>query len=131
MYQKDGSHWFNIHMSIQRGMSMVFRFFYVDPLTGNDIQVHKITCKAFQVKTCVQVSEDFNDPPVPVIPHSWYHFCLGLDTVSGLLRFVVNGIEVVNVEKKYFKDSKAWKPQSVVGKIAGERSCYNAIVMQK
>ena len=40
MYQKDGSHWFNIHMSIQRGMSMVFRFFYVDPQTGNDIQVY-------------------------------------------------------------------------------------------
>ena len=70
---------------------------------------------------CLKVTEDFNDPPVPVIPHSWYHICFGLDTVSGLLRFVVNGIEVVNGEKKYFQDTKTWKPESVIEKIAGKR----------
>ena len=59
-----------------------------------------------------------------MIPHSWYHFCLGLDTVSGLLRFIVNGIEVVNGEKKYFQDTKNWKPESVIEKIAGIRYCY-------
>ena len=39
MYKKDGSHWFNMHMSIQSEKRMVFRLFYVDPLTGSDMQV--------------------------------------------------------------------------------------------
>ena len=39
--------------------------------------------------------------------------CLGLDTVSGLLRIVVNGVEVVNEEKEYFKNTQTWKPNSL------------------
>ena len=46
-----------------------------------------------------------------------YHVCMGLDTVSGLLRIVVNGIEVVNEEKEYFKNTTEWKPRSLKGKI--------------
>ena len=52
---------------------------------------------------------------------SWYHVCLGLDTVSGLLRIVVNGVEVVNEEKDYFRGSDVWKPRSLAGKLAGIR----------
>ena len=44
---------------------------------------------------------------------------MGLDTVSGLLRIVVNGVEVVNEEKEYFRGSDVWKPRSLVGKLAG------------
>ena len=51
------------------------------------------------------------------MPHSWYHVCMGLDTVSGLLRIVVNGREVVNEEKDYFQRTADWKPKSVAGKI--------------
>ena len=42
---------------------------------------------------------------------------MGLDTVSGLLRIVVNGVEVVNMEKEYFKNSATWKPKSLEGHI--------------
>ena len=42
---------------------------------------------------------------------------MGLDTVSGLLRIVVNGVEVVNEEKEYFKHTTESKPASVEGKI--------------
>ena len=39
--------------------------------------------------------------------------------MSGLLRIVVNGVEVVNEEKDYFRGSDVWKPRSLVGKLAG------------
>ena len=42
---------------------------------------------------------------------------MGLDTVSGLFRIVVNGKEVVNKEKEYFKNTQSWKPKSVAGKV--------------
>ena len=44
---------------------------------------------------------------------------MGLDTVSGLLRIVVNGKVVVDEEKQYFKDTSAWKPKSVAGHLLG------------
>ena len=54
---------------------------------------------------------------IPIVPHSWYHVCMGLDTVSGLLRIVVNGVVVVNEEKDYFRNTKQWKPKSLEGKL--------------
>ena len=54
---------------------------------------------------------------IPIVPHSWYHVCMGLDTVSGLLRIVVNGREVVNEEKDYFRNTADMRPKSLVGKI--------------
>ena len=75
------------------------QIWYEDPLTGN-----KLTFL-------------FEDTGVPIVPHSWYHVCLGLDTESGLLRIVVNGIKVVDEEKEYFRNTSAWKPQSLAGKI--------------
>ena len=61
----------------------------------------------------------FREAPdmVAIVPHSWYHVCMGLDTVSGLLRIVVNGVEVVNEEKEYFRNSTHWKPTSLKGRI--------------
>ena len=44
---------------------------------------------------------------------------MGLDTVSGLLRIVVNGKVVVDEEKQYFKETSAWKPKSVAGHLLG------------
>ena len=60
---------------------------------------------------------DFYDTGIPIIPHSWYHVCLGLDTESGLLRIVVNGVKVVDEEKEFFRNTLAWKPQSLAGKL--------------
>ena len=44
---------------------------------------------------------------------------MGLDTVSGLLRIVVNGLEVVSEEKDYFRNTTHWKPTSVKGRLGG------------
>ena len=46
-----------------------------------------------------------------------YHICFGLDTESGLLRIVVNGVLVVNEEKDYFRATAAWTPRSLEGKL--------------
>ena len=54
---------------------------------------------------------------IPIVPHSWYHICMGLDTVSGLLRIVVNGVVMVNEEKDYFRNTMQWKPNSLEGKL--------------
>ena len=62
----------------------------------------------------------FWDNVVPITPHAWYHICLGLDTVSGLLRIVINGFEIVNEEKDFFKNTSSIKPTSVAGKFLGE-----------
>ena len=103
MYTEDGSHWFSFLISIREGLNLVNR------LTVNK---HPST-GAFQQET-------FNNVPVPIVPHSWYHVCLGLDTVSGHLRIVINGVAVVDMEKQYFKNSTARKPRSLIGKVAGE-----------
>ena len=57
---------------------------------------------------------DFPDTGIPIVPHSWYHVCLGLDTESGLLRIVVNGVKVVDEAKEYFRNTSVWKPQSAI-----------------
>ena len=42
---------------------------------------------------------------------------MGLDTVSGLLRIVVNGLQVVNEKKEYFRNTTHWKPKSLDEKL--------------
>ena len=101
MYTENGSHWFSFQISIMQSSNVQTRLFYMDPSTG-----------AYQ-------QEPFNDNPVPVIPHSWYQICLGLDTDSGHLRIVINGVPVVDMEKHYLKNNTAIKPKSLIGKVAG------------
>ena len=48
--------------------------------------------------------ETFCDTNIPIVPDSWYHVCMGLDTVSGHVRIVVNGKVLVNEPKDYFRD---------------------------
>ena len=94
MFKEDGSPWFQLNYYIE-----TLEFFYVNTSTGKSGH------------------ETLKDAIIPIIPHSWYHACMGLDTVSGLLRIVVNGIQVVNEEKEYFKNTTEWKPRSLKGKI--------------
>ena len=95
MLREDGTHWF----LLKNEDAETIDFFYVNPATGKTEY------------------EKFSGTIIPIVPHSWYHACMGLDTVSGLLRIVVNGIEVVNEEKEYFKNTNASKPRSLKGKI--------------
>ena len=37
--------------------------------------------------------------------------------MSGLLRIVVNGREVVNMEKDYFRATVGWQPRSLAGRL--------------
>ena len=75
-------------------------------------------------------SEAFSKANIPIVPHSWYHICIGLDTVSGLLRIVVNGVEVVNEEKEYFRNSVHWKPKSLDGKVVQLKGFFSGFWYQ-
>ena len=109
MLKQDGSAWFSLDVStidrsrfeseIINNESELLLIWYQDPETNENLLA------------------DFWDTGVPVVPHSWYHVCLGLDTESGLLRIVVNGIKVVDEEKEFFRNTSAWKPQSLAGKL--------------
>ena len=103
MLKQDGSPWYLLELSATDrkydSLTEVMTIWYADPATG---------------KT---VLEYFSNANIPIVPHSWYHVCMGLDTVSGLLRIVVNGRVVVNEEKDYFEDTTDWKPTSVAEKI--------------
>ena len=99
MYKQDGSHWFHLNPGdIKRRTSETVEIFYENPLTKKR-------------------GTDFFSGYFPIVPHSWYHFCVGLDTLSGLLRIVVNGVEVVNEEKNYFRNSADVKPKSLAEKL--------------
>ena len=103
--KKDGSHWILLTLSHPyrdlETMTEGMRLFYSNPISGE---------KELEV---------FRDTNIPIVPHSWYHICMGLDTVSGLLRIVVNGNVVVNVEKEYFKNTIDFKPDTVEGNFLG------------
>ena len=88
------------------------QIWYEDKLTGN-----KLTFL-------------FEDTGVPIVPHSWYHVCLGLDTVSGFLRIVVNGVKVFNVEREEFRNTTAWMPGSLEGKIIVFKQYYSGFWFQ-
>ena len=105
MFKDNGSHWFTLDLAVtQRNletMTETMKIYYEDPHTGK------------------YANDMFQDTGILINPHSWYHICMGLDTVSGLLRIVVNGMEVVNMEKEYFRNTKDWKSNSVKGKVLG------------
>ena len=99
MLKNDGSHWYLLELDpgnrIYERFSESMIISFIDPSTGKHDRKY------------------FSRATIPIVPHSWYHICMGLDTVSGLLRIVVNGIEVVNEEKDYFKNTTHWKPKSL------------------
>ena len=39
-----------------------------------------------------------------------------------MLRIVVNGVELVNEKKDYFRNTTHWKPTSVKGKLVGKNN---------
>ena len=103
MLKNDGSPWYLVEIFTTSRQyetkSEKISLWYENPSTGKTLR------------------EDFSDAHIPIVPHSWYHICIGLDTVSGLFRIVVNGKEVVNKEKEYFQNTQSWKPRTVDGKI--------------
>ena len=106
--KEDGSHWFEVSVSTGTGRHLV----------NNTLsEIVRIWYKNIQSEK--EESDWLRGSIIPIVPHSWYHICMGLDTVSGLLRIALNGIIVVDVEKDYFKNTLAWKPSSLNGKIIG------------
>ena len=103
MLKQDGSPWFVLELNtITRDyerLSEKMKLIYEDPESGS------------------HVSEVFTDTIIPIVPHSWYHVCMGPDTVSGLLRIVVNGKVVVNEEKEYFRNTTSWLPRSLTERL--------------
>ena len=92
MLKQDGTPWYSLSISGSKkydtmsDISFFLFLSYNNPATGK-----------FEI-------EFLTGSHIPIVPHSWYHICMGLDTVSGLLRIVVNGKEMVNMEKEYFRN---------------------------
>ena len=102
MLKQDGTPWYRFTIFAGREfgtMSEILNLNYDNPTTG--------TLK----------EEFFSNAHIPIVPNSWYHICMGLDTVSGLLRIVANGVVMVNEEKDYFRNTRQWKPKSLDGKL--------------
>ena len=101
MLKQDGTPWYRLSIGARNyeTMSETLTLWYDDP-TSEKVR-----------------GEFLSSSHIPIVPHSWYHICMGLDTVSGLLRIVVNGVVMVNEEKEYFRNTKQWKPKSLEGKL--------------
>ena len=96
-------------------------YFNVAPRKKHESEIHTkfegVNIWYEEPSTGYKVMILFEHTGIPIIPHSWYHVCLGLDTVSGFLRIVVNGIKVVDEEREEFRNTTAWRPESLEGKI--------------
>ena len=120
--QKDGSPWFSLEVNTMfrkqyqseiDKKSEILELWFKDPLTNK------------------RMALGFPDTGIPIVPHSWYHVCLGLDTVSGMLRIVVNGIKVVNEEKAEFRNTSDWRPGSLDGNILVFKEFFTSFWAQK
>ena len=116
MSKEDGSQWFDLSIVLVardfKHMTEKFELSFENPTTQKYENIYIF------------------DPLVPIVPHTWYHMCLGLDTVSGLLRIVVNGVVLVNEEKDFFKNTTSWKPRSLAGKISLFKSYMSGVWVQ-
>ena len=102
MLKQDGTPWYSLAIYDSREydtMSETLQLWYENPTTG-EVQV-----------------EFLSGSHIPIVPHSLYHICMRLDTVSGLLRIVVNGVVMVNEEKDYFRNTLKWKSKSLDGRL--------------
>ena len=98
IFKKDGTHWFQMDLE------------------------HLRDYKTFSERISMYYGSDlfkFWDSKVAINPHSWYHICLGLDTVSGHLRIVINGQVIFDSIKELFINTTSVKPKSVAGKFTG------------
>ena len=58
----------------------------------------------------------------PIVPKSWYHICVGIDTISGLLRIVDNGDLANDEENELLRNTSSIKPENVTGNLFGKGS---------
>ena len=105
IFKEDGTQWFQMdieHLKDYSTLTERITLVHYNPISGKDEVVK------------------FWDQVVPITPHAWYHVCLGLDTLSGLLRIVINGYEIVNEEKDFFRNTTSIKPKTVAGNLLGK-----------
>ena len=103
LLKEDGSPWFLISLEVLnrdlKTLSETMKIFFENPETSN------------------VENKRYTGTIIPIVPNSWCHICMGLDTVSGQLRIVVNGKLLVNEEKEYFKNTNSWLPGSLENKL--------------
>ena len=104
--KEDGSHWFDVSISTGTGRHQV-----------NNTLSEEVRVWYQNIQSEKEESDWLRGSIIPIVPHSWYHICMGLDTVSGLVRIVVNGREVFNEENEGFRNTVSWKPKSLAGKV--------------
>ena len=88
MLKDDGSAWFSLEVST------IDRSRFESEIINNESEWLLIWYQ--DPETNENHPNGFLDTGIPIVPHSWYHVCMGLDTESGLLRIVVNGVKVVD-----------------------------------
>ena len=48
-----------------------------------------------------------------VVPHTWYHACLGLDTTTARLRVAINGLSLYDGSHEYLNNTVRMKPNTL------------------
>ena len=86
LLKEDGSPWFLLSLDVlsrdYENLSETMKMYFENPETSN------------------VENKRYTGTIIPIVPNSWCHICMGLDTVSGQLRIVVNGKVLVNEEKE-------------------------------
>ena len=125
---KDGNSWFSLRlytMERAKHQSQITETSEIVHIIYTDANSNERDAEFFGIGALVS-----NGTGIPIVPHSWYHVCLGLDTVSGFLRIVVNGVKVFNVEREEFRNTTAWMPGSLEGKIIVFKQYYSGFWFQ-
>ena len=103
LLKEDGSPWFLLSLDVlsrdYENLSETMKMYFENPETSN------------------VENKRYTGTIIPIVPNSWYHICMGLDTVSGELRVVVNGKVLVHEEKEYFRNTNSWLPGSLENKL--------------
>ena len=103
LLKEDGSPWFLLSLDVlsrdYENLSETMKMYFENPETSN------------------VENKRYTGTIIPIVPNSWYHICMGLDTVSGELRIVVNGKVLVHEEKEYFRNTNSWLPTSLKNKL--------------
>ena len=103
LLKEDGSPWFLLSLDVlsrdYENLSETMKMYFENPETSN------------------VENKRYTGTIIPIVPNSWCHICMGLDTVSGQVRIVVNGKLLVNEEKEYFRNTNSWLPGSLENKL--------------
>ena len=78
----------------------------------------------------LQQLETLGNVTVPIAPMSLYHGCFGVDTVTGHVSAVVNGVIAIDKVINAFRNSSDMRPKSLAGKLTLFNSYFSGFFYQ-